>query len=72
MFATARRAVPRQISPIASLVDAWAVIAAWRAVSSQRRALSKLDARLLRDIGLDPVTAAAEAERPFWDLPKDC
>ena len=37
----------------------------WR----ERRALSRLDAHLLRDIGKSPSEAAYEAARPFWDAP---
>ncbi len=39
----------------------------WGALAAERRALSMLDDRLLRDIGLDRTDAAAEAARPFWD-----
>jgi uncharacterized protein YjiS (DUF1127 family) len=42
---------------------------AWRRVAAERRALSRLDDRLLRDIGLDRASAEAEAARPFWDPP---
>ncbi len=38
----------------------------WRQRMRARRALSRLDAHLLRDIGLDPMTAEREATRPFW------
>lgn len=34
-----------------------------------RRALSRLDDRLLDDIGLSQHQARAEQERPFWDVP---
>ena len=42
----------------------------WLRVSSERRSLAGLDARQLRDIGIDAATAAAEASRPFWDVPE--
>lgn len=32
----------------------------------QRRALSRLDDRLLNDIGVNRFDAAQEAEKPFW------
>lgn len=32
----------------------------------QRRALAKLDERMLRDIGLTRDQAQAEARKPFW------
>jgi uncharacterized protein YjiS (DUF1127 family) len=41
----------------------------WTAVARERRALARLDARLLRDIGLHAGEAAREADRPFWDPP---
>lgn len=41
----------------------------WLETSRQRRALARLDAARLEDIGLDPEAAAAEAARPFWDPP---
>ena len=41
----------------------------WLALHRQRRALARLDARALRDIGLDAPAARAEAARPFWDVP---
>lgn len=31
-----------------------------------RQRLSRLDAHLLRDIGLDPTRAAEECAKPFW------
>ncbi len=34
----------------------------------ERRALAELEPRLLRDMGIDPVAAAHEIERPFWAL----
>jgi uncharacterized protein YjiS (DUF1127 family) len=38
----------------------------WR----QRCALARLDDRRLRDVGLTEAEAWAEANRPFWDLPR--
>ena len=35
----------------------------------QRRALGKLDAHLLEDIGVSRKQAWAETNRPFWELP---
>ena len=32
----------------------------------QRRALARLDERLLRDIGVKPEQARAESAKPFW------
>lgn len=39
----------------------------WRAIAHQRAALETLDSAALKDIGLTPETARAEARRPFWD-----
>ncbi len=41
-------------------------IGIWASRSRQRRALSELDDRLLRDIGVTPHSAAQEAGKPFW------
>ncbi len=41
------------------------------AVARERRALARLDARELDDIGIDPAAAAAEVARPFWDIPAE-
>ena len=35
----------------------------------QRRALLRMDAFMLADIGLTADEAAREAARPFWDVP---
>jgi len=39
------------------------------ALHRQRRNLAKLDARLLRDIGVSPGAAGREGARPPWDVP---
>ncbi len=44
----------------------WATLARWHERASQRRALAKLDADLLRDIGITHRRAKREAEKPFW------
>ncbi|MEM1343100.1 MAG: DUF1127 domain-containing protein [Pseudomonadota bacterium] len=41
----------------------------WLQVLRERRALARLDAAALADIGLDPAAADAEAQRPLWDVP---
>ncbi len=43
-----------------------AVLRQWSERRQSRIALGKLNAHLLRDIGLDPLTAEAEITRPFW------
>jgi uncharacterized protein YjiS (DUF1127 family) len=42
------------------------VVWAWTERSRQRRALAKLDDRLLRDIGLTRDQARRECANPFW------
>lgn len=36
--------------------------------AASRRQLGELDARLLRDIGLDREAALQEARKPFWRM----
>ena len=38
----------------------------WRTRSQSRRQLAGLSARELRDIGVSPGEAIAEASKPFW------
>ena len=42
------------------------VLAKWSERARTRRALADLDGHLLRDVGLDPLTAKTESQRPFW------
>ncbi|MEL6465023.1 MAG: DUF1127 domain-containing protein [Pseudomonadota bacterium] len=39
------------------------------AVWKSRRALARLDARALEDIGVTAQRAAREASKPIWDVP---
>ena len=39
-------------------------------VSRQRRALAKMDAATLADLGLTRAQAQREAKRTFWDIPQ--
>lgn len=43
------------------------VIGLWLVRRRERLALAELDDRLLRDIGIDRLTAQFEADRPFWE-----
>ncbi|MCK8464298.1 hypothetical protein MUY35_10585 [Aliiroseovarius sp. S1339] len=52
----------RLISPLSWLVHAWET-------HRERRALAKLDATRLSDIGLSYRDAQREASRPVWDIP---
>lgn len=38
----------------------------WQDRSAARQRLATFDNRMLRDIGIDRATAAAESEKPFW------
>lgn len=40
----------------------------WVEARRSRQALARLDTHLLKDIGLNPVAAQSEAQRPFWSL----
>ena len=40
-------------------------------VARERRALRRMDARLLKDIGISRADALRETQRGFWDLPEE-
>ena len=48
------------------LVEAALVLARWDERRRTRRALARLDAHILRDIGLTDTRAKAECRKPFW------
>lgn len=48
------------------LTVALRAVAVWSARRRSRIALSRLTPAQLCDIGLDPVSAGVEVERPFW------
>lgn len=65
------------ISAAARLAGAWrafremvdtvdGVLALWYLRATSRRDIERLDDRLLRDIGLDPLEARRESDKPFW------
>lgn len=41
----------------------------WMSLSRNRAALARLDAHLLKDVGLTQDDAGTEVARPFWDVP---
>jgi uncharacterized protein YjiS (DUF1127 family) len=43
----------------------------WRQNIRDRRALAYMDARALRDIGLNEGLVEYELRRPFWQTPRD-
>jgi uncharacterized protein YjiS (DUF1127 family) len=46
-----------------------ALVATWRALARQRRALARLDDRLLADIGLTREVQMVECSKLFWSFP---
>jgi uncharacterized protein YjiS (DUF1127 family) len=40
----------------------------WQDRAAERRQLSRLEDRLLADIGIDRATAMTEGAKPFWKL----
>ncbi|MEJ6392211.1 DUF1127 domain-containing protein [Gymnodinialimonas sp. 2305UL16-5] len=55
-----------QLTKVVTRSSFWARLgAAWR----QRRQLERLDARMLRDIGLTEADVHREMGRPLWDAP---
>ena len=45
---------------------AFATISLWRQRARQRRRLAEMAPEMLRDIGVSPAEARAEAGKPFW------
>lgn len=60
---------PATLPPLSRVVLRAAVLVmTWETRAKTRKQLRKLDRHILKDIGIDPMTAEAEAERPFWRL----
>jgi len=55
----------RRAAPAATTFNPFTALAVWRS----RRALARLDARALEDIGITARRAADEAAKPIWDVP---
>lgn len=63
----ARSLNPATLPPLALIVAKLAqALAAWETRRRTRAGLTRLDAHLLRDIGLTEQARAAEAGKPFW------
>lgn len=62
------RSLARRVPPAISLAALLRQVAAMRAARRQRRALARLDAAALSDIGITTAQARAEARRPAWDV----
>lgn len=59
---------PASLPPLSRLVLAAAVrVVTWENRQRTRKGLKRLDPHLLRDVGLDPITAEAESNRRFWE-----
>jgi uncharacterized protein YjiS (DUF1127 family) len=54
----------RAIRGIAELIND--TLALWDLRARSRRDLARMDEHLLRDVGLDPLEARREANKPFW------
>jgi uncharacterized protein YjiS (DUF1127 family) len=48
-----------------------ATLREWRRRRVERSELASLDARMIRDVGLDPGTVYYEASQSFWREPRD-
>ncbi|MDD3447691.1 MAG: DUF1127 domain-containing protein [Gammaproteobacteria bacterium] len=42
------------------------LVSLWMLRSRERRALARLDDRLLKDVGINPADAWEESRKPFW------
>lgn len=57
---------PRRRAPTDLFRSALALLRQWRERARQRGQLARLDARMLRDIGVTPSEAERECDKPFW------
>lgn len=55
-----------QLGPRTKLLKIYGILTTWFARWKQRRALARLDGRLLEDIGVTREQANREAAKPFW------
>jgi uncharacterized protein YjiS (DUF1127 family) len=71
--ATARGRARRPVGPLYTLSRSGSILSAlfsllltWQERASQRHALSTLDDRMLKDMGLSRADVFLEARKPFW------
>ena len=54
-------------APLAGTFTAFGqILATWRRRANERRELSNLDYRTMRDLGISPTDVQFEANKPFW------
>lgn len=59
--------LPASLPPLSRMLVTLALmVARWDDRSRTRQSLARLDAHLIRDIGLDAAKAAKETAKPFW------
>ena len=59
--------MPRRVGARDWLAPMAGQVAVWLERARERRALARLDDRMLRDIGIDHATARGEASKFFWE-----
>ena len=69
MFTTQNTTCVSPSRPRRGLGSLLAAIPRALALRQQRNRLAALDARMLKDIGVNPRMAEDEAARPVWDAP---
>jgi uncharacterized protein YjiS (DUF1127 family) len=60
------RTMPSESTMVAVFAGACRVLSTWQERAQGRRALSRLDDHLLRDIGLSRADVERELMKPFW------
>lgn len=64
--ALSNRFALRHTTVSGTFAQSWTIIRLWHARARQRRDLAEMSPDMLRDIGVSPKAARAEAARPFW------
>jgi uncharacterized protein YjiS (DUF1127 family) len=62
---------PRTAPRPSLILEFFAMLLEWHHRRLARHELGTLDARMLRDVGLDPGTVYYEASQSFWRAPRD-